>query len=250
MCRLLGVVAGEAATVSDLLADDLDPFLALACEHGDGWGLASRAPAGSVETVKEPERADLSPGLRPLLDRCTTDTALLHLRMATPGIPVTPANTHPFGDARAAFAHNGDFTPVTCLDDTIGPDLLATAQGATDSERFHLAVRRRMDDGLEPAKALLQVADDIRARATRFVALNCLLLTPSALYAYTEHDPRSEVIQRRGTGYFGLHYRRENGKVVVASTGWAQPEPRWTLLPERHLLEIRRDDLGTVTHGA
>ncbi|HEY5836999.1 class II glutamine amidotransferase [Streptomyces sp.] len=250
MCRLLGAVARQPAAVSELLAEDLDPFLELACEHADGWGLAFRDATHAVKAVKEPVRADVSPILRPLLDECTTDAALLHLRMASPQFPVSVPNTHPFGDTSAAFAHNGDFNPATCLDDVIGPTLLVTAEGDTDSERYYLAVRRYMDDGMEPAKALRQTADDIRSLATRFAALNCLLLTPSALYAYTEHDPHSEVIERRGAGYFGLHYRQDSGRVVVASTGWAQPEPRWTALPERHVLEIRRDDLEIVVHGA
>ncbi|MEU3186712.1 class II glutamine amidotransferase [Streptomyces sp. NPDC006923] len=251
MCRLLGVVAGEPAPVSDLLSDDLDPFLALACEHSHGWGFAFRSRGGAVESVKEPASAERSTRLRPLLTSCTTDAALLHLRMASEGFPVTMANTHPFGDAETAFAHNGDFTPYTSLDGVIGPELLTLAEGDTDSERFSLAVRRRMNDGLSPAKALIQTADDLRSLTTGFASLNCLLLTPTALLAYTEHDAGSEVIQRRGAGYFGLHYRQHGNRTVVASTGWPHPEPEWTTLPERHVLEIARGGAPRVTvYGA
>ncbi|MFJ8749455.1 class II glutamine amidotransferase [Streptomyces sp. NPDC102441] len=249
MCRLLGVVASDPGTVSDLLTDELDPFMSLACEHSHGWGFAFRSRGGAVETVKEPVSAEVSTRLRPLLDTTTTDAALLHLRMASPGFPVTMPNTHPFGDAGAAFAHNGDFTPYTCLDEVIGPDRLARAEGDTDSERFSLAVRRHMDEGMEPVKALIRTADDLRSLATSFVSLNCLLLTPTALFAYTEHDPRSEVIERRGAGYFGLRYRQDGAKTVVASTGWPQPDPEWTVLPERHVLEIARGGPRTTIHG-
>ncbi len=40
MCRLLGVVAGRPAPLSELLADELDAFVEQACEHGDGWGIS------------------------------------------------------------------------------------------------------------------------------------------------------------------------------------------------------------------
>ncbi|GHB68430.1 class II glutamine amidotransferase [Streptomyces viridiviolaceus] len=250
MCRLIGAVSPQPTTTRDLFAEDLQPFLALADEHDDGWGMAVRVPNHTVEVVKEPERAHDGLRLRSLLDTSTTDAALLHVRMASPGFPVTMANTHPFGDKSSAFAHNGDFSPAGALDEVIGADLLAAAEGQTDSERYYLAVRRRMDDGLGPVKALMQAADDIRSLADRLASLNCLLLTPHGLYAYTEHDPASEVIGRRGPGYFGLHYRTtEDGRTVVASTGWPHPAPQWDVLPERHVLELKPGTGAPTVHG-
>ena len=64
MCRLLGVVARQPQQIGGLLADDLDPFLALACEHKDGWGVGLRAGDGTVRSVKDPERGDRSDRLR------------------------------------------------------------------------------------------------------------------------------------------------------------------------------------------
>ncbi|GGS62827.1 class II glutamine amidotransferase [Streptomyces griseoviridis] len=250
MCRLIGAVSRQTFPLRDLFADDLEPFLELAEEHGDGWGTAVRVPDGTVEAVKAPERAHDGPLLNTVLNLSESDAALLHLRMASPGLPVDRTNTHPFGDRDMAFAHNGDFVPVDVLDTVIGPDLLASAHGTTDSERFYLAVRRRVDDGLDPVKALMQAADDIRAAAERSASLNCLLLTSEALYAYTEHDPHSVVIDRRGTGYFGLRYRTtEDGRAVVASTGWPQPSPEWTHLPERHVLRMSPGTLDLTVHG-
>ncbi|MCW2873877.1 class II glutamine amidotransferase [Actinacidiphila oryziradicis] len=249
MCRLLGVVARESVPLSELLADDLDPFLAMACEHGDGWGVAYVTPDGTVASVKEPVRADTSRRFDRQVRELTTDAALLHLRMASPQFPVVQENTHPFGDQRIAFAHNGDFSPAGCLDPTIGDELLATAEGDTDSERFYLGIRLRINDGMEPPKAIVATAADLRILATDFASLNCLLLTPDALYAYTAHDPRSDVIRRRGPGYFALSYRTDLNAVVIASTGWQQNAPTWSTLPEGHVLEIRRGDLTTVVHG-
>ncbi|MFC4330551.1 class II glutamine amidotransferase [Streptomyces andamanensis] len=249
MCRLLGVVSRAAAPLSSLLAEDITPFLALACEHGDGWGIASLTADGTVAAAKEPAAADRSERFLPTLCGTRTDAALLHLRMASPGLPVRAENTHPFGDTVVGFAHNGDFTPVTCLDEVIGEERLARAEGRTDSERFYLATRRRIDASMTPPRALLATAADIRARATSSASLNCLLLTPRALYAYAAHDPGSDVVRRRGEDFFALKYRRSADRVVIASTGWPQASPRWTTVPEGQVLEIRRHDLSTVLHA-
>jgi predicted glutamine amidotransferase len=202
-----------------------------------------------VVAEKSPAPAHTDDRFRKTVRATDTDAALLHLRMASPGTAPLPGNTHPFGDASVAFAHNGDFAPLSCLDDVIGEARLAGAEGGTDSERFSLAVRRRLDEGMEVPRAIRSTAADIRARATRFASLNCLLLTPDALYAYAAHSPRSEVVRRRGADFFALNYRRHADSVVVASTGWPQAAPRWTTLPEDHVLEIRRGDLSTVVHG-
>ncbi|MFE6894638.1 class II glutamine amidotransferase [Streptomyces sp. NPDC057694] len=250
MCRLLGVVSRRPTALGDLVAEDIDSFLALAGEHADGWGVAHRTRDGTaVDIAKGTARGDTDPRLRGLLADTVTDAALLHLRMASQDFRVAAGNTHPFGDRRSAFAHNGDFDPASALDDVIGPQLLATAVGDTDSERFHLAIRRRWDEGMSPVKAVMGAADDIRSLAKGFVSLNCLLLTPDGLLAYTEHDPDSAVIARRGPDYFRLHYREDDGSVAVASTGWPQPAPRWTPLPERCLLEVVPGTLTVTVHG-
>ncbi|MFJ5646253.1 class II glutamine amidotransferase [Streptomyces sp. NPDC093223] len=250
MCRLLGVVANRRRPISDLLARDLDPFLALAAEHRDGWGVGLRGDDGTITSVKSTDRADTSFPLRSLLNLTSTDAALLHLRMASPGFGVTVANTHPFGDDTVAFAHNGDFTPSTAIDEILGAQTLALAAGETDSERFHLAVWRRLTEGSDPADAILRTASDIRARADHFASLNCMLMTRDALYTYVESDPDSDVISRRGDGYFGIHYRQDQDAVVVASVGWPRPESEWTALPERHVLKVSPSTLEVSVIGA
>lgn len=233
MCRLLGVVSSEPAPIAELVADDLEPFLQLACEHKDGWGVAFRDELGAVAVVKATDRADDSDLLRGLLKSCVTDMAVLHLRMASPNLAVDMANTHPFGDARAAFAHNGEIRPASALEALISPELLATAEGTTDSERFYLAVREQMDQGATAEQAIARTATSIRNRAELIVSLNSMMLTPDGLYTYAEHDPESEVIGRRGAGFFGLSYHRTGTKTLVASQGW--PQPDWKPLPEQRV---------------
>ncbi len=105
-----------------------------------------------------------------------------------------------------------------------------------------------MADGVPPATAIAETAAAIRAVANECVSLNCLMLTPRALYAYAYHDPDSEVVRRRGAEFFDLHYRIEPGRVMIASVGWPRPRDRWALLPQRGTMEIRRADLTVIWH--
>lgn len=119
MCRLLGIVSTRRAALSELLGEDLDAFLRLACVHNDGWGLAYTDATDAVAQVKEPVGAETSTRFRPLVDCSITDAAILHLRLASPDMAVQERNTHPFGDSLLAFAHNGAFSPKEVLDGQI-----------------------------------------------------------------------------------------------------------------------------------
>jgi predicted glutamine amidotransferase len=245
MCRLLGVVATQPASLSELLAAELEPFVELASEHKDGWGISYVNPYGQVVTAKEAISAHQSATFRLLIEQVVTTAAILHLRMGSPGHMATMLNTHPFGGVHCGFAHNGQFTPAGALDGTLG-DGLAAARGDTDSERFYLAVRHRIDSGTAPAAAIAEAAADIRVLADGWESANCLLLTPSALYAYADHSPGSETIKRRGPGFFDLRCLTEPHRVVIASTGWPQPADRWQRIHEHRVLEIGFDLMLTV----
>ena len=78
---------------------------------------------------------------------------------------------------------------------------------------------------------------------------------PDALYAVCWYDPGSvpsgAVAQQGYQGpperYFDLGYCETPGSVIVASSGWCQPE--WTYLPNRHVLVVDRATLTVTTHG-
>jgi predicted glutamine amidotransferase len=246
MCRLLGVVSRAPMRLADSLSDLLGPFAELSCEHPHGWGVAAWHGTGELAVDKDTAAARLSPRFREVARDTVTDAATLHIRKASPGLPVEPANTHPFTAGTIAFAHNGYFTPVDAVDDLIGPELLAGAAGNTDSERYFLRVLARMRDE-DPIDALALAAADISARAD-IGSLNCLLLTQDALYAYAEENPESEVSRRRGPDFFRMRYRVDADRVVIASSGIAPDEAAWTVLPYRQVLEIRRTDLRVSTH--
>jgi predicted glutamine amidotransferase len=245
MCRLLGVVAASPAPLPELLNGDLEPFIELACEHSDGWGISFIDGTGQVITAKEPVSALLSWTFRPLVERIVTSAAILHLRLRSPGSPRVLENTHPFATAERAFAHNGQFRPVDILDKSLSVGV-AEAQGDTDSERYYLAVRDRILAGEAPGNAIAAAAASVRSCAAAWESANCLLLTPAGVCAYADHSAGSEAIKRRGPEYFDLRYRTEPGRVIIASTGWPGPGASWTRLPDRRALVIGRDLALTV----
>ncbi|MET8281185.1 class II glutamine amidotransferase [Micromonospora sp. NPDC005174] len=246
MCRLLGVVSSSPDTIVHLLEEDLPSFTALSEEHADGWGVAYRTVDG-LGTRRSVEPAYQSSAYHQTVGAIRTDLALLHLRLANPGSRLTESNTHPFVLGATAFAHNGHFSPPDALDGLIDPDLLALAAGDTDSERYFLLVLQELRGGEDPVSALQKASRAVRERTT-FSGLNCLLLTPDTLYAHSDNDPESEVSRRRGPDFFRLSYRNTPNRVVVASSGWRQPQAQWTGLGSGTVLQIDRTGLRVRVH--
>jgi predicted glutamine amidotransferase len=110
MCRLLGVVTRTAMCLADSLDGHIEPFTELSCERADGWGVAVWQ-VGGMRIIREPGPAHRSPAYARAVGTNVTDTAVLHLRMATPSLAVTAGNTHPFAVGGVALAHNGYFKP-------------------------------------------------------------------------------------------------------------------------------------------
>ncbi|MFR9728133.1 class II glutamine amidotransferase [Saccharopolyspora sp. MS10] len=245
MCRLLGVVTRRAEPLGQSLAGEIPEFLELSREHADGWGTAAWTGDGMAVT-RDVDAAHGSPRFAEAL-AATSDAALLHVRLASPGSPVLARNTHPFTAPGIAFAHNGFFEPGDALDPEIPPELLAAAAGDTDSERYFLLLRALLREH-SPAVAISLAASRIRECASAFASLNCLLLTEDALFAYSEEDPESEVSRRRGPDFFRLRYHFTGDRAAIGSSGMPSAGPDWTPLPHRRVLEIRRGDLAATIH--
>lgn len=238
MCRLLGFVSATPTTLAELLCEeDLNDFTELSCKHADGWGVArvTSGPGGSeqVTVVKAPDAARISDEFAYQAMTQNSDLGLVHLRLATIGLSICLENTHPFTDGRYAFAHNGSIKPPTSLDPMVAGDFAGLRRGQTDSERYFLALlaRLRQDD---PATALAATVGEI-ADTLHFSSLNCMLLTPDALYAVCRFDPAAGP--EDDADYFPLQYKVSGGAVVVASTGWGSG---WTSMANGELLMVRR----------
>jgi predicted glutamine amidotransferase len=166
---------------------------------------------------------------------------------------VTEQNSHPFQVGQYAFAHNGAIHPQDRLGEMLPAEWESRLSGTTDSERYFLLILSRLGaHGGDVVTAIADAAADIDARF-RPNSLNAILLSPSTLYAICwYHRERVPVatLRARGydratdiTSYFDLAYRVTDSAVVIASSGW--PQPDWTAVPDRHVLVADRRTLKT-----
>lgn len=234
MCRLLGFVATTPMTLQELLGEDLAPFTELSLKHGDGWGMAVPERDG-VFVRKSLGAARRSPEFAELTRTLITDTALVHLRWATLGLPITWDNAHPFTDTRIAFAHNGSIAPPEALDTLIAPELLGRRRGDTDSERYFLALLTQLREHPDPAAALAATVEQVGHIAHS--SINALLLTPQSLHAVCSYTAKAEA-EAEEDGYYRMHYAARDGAVIVASSGWGSG---WTEMENGTMLSVRRD---------
>ena len=240
MCRLLGTVSRTPVTLDQVLGDERDAFLALAAQHGDGWGHAWMG-TDRLEVRKRADSALVSRELAVLAAGQAAEAALTHLRWATLGLSVRSANTHPFTSHGVAFAHNGSISPPGALEELVAPQLKPHRQGDTDSERYFLAVLSRLAEGATPTEALATTVADIVASGATVHSLNCMLLTPEALLAVCCYDPGSY----EDPEYYPLLHRRTGETVVVASTGWTE-SAGWSTLDNGQMIVVERESLRTT----
>lgn len=241
MCRLLGFVARRPRPVVDVVgADVLDEFVALGRVHCDGWGLAWRAD-GSVHVHTSSGSA--LDELVPFASGLVTDAAVLHLRWASAGLAVEPANLHPFSGQGAAFAHNGTIWPPDALDALLAaePGPPVPRRGSTDSERYFALVQHGLLAGLSAPDAARRALALIRPHYRR-ASLNALLLTPDALVAIAAGD--GAALERRWVDhcvlrgvegehneiFYTLRTAQVGDAVLVGSTGFGALA--WQALPD------------------
>ena len=262
MCRLLGWVSRADRTLRDVLGEEsFLTFAELSRIHADGWGLAHVDGAG-IGARRSTACAAADPGFLDAAGGIGTPAAIVHLRWASPGLPVVPANTHPFLRGTTAFAHNGRILPFDRLPELLPAAWRSRLAGITDSEHYFLAVLAEAErTGGDLPGALATVAGRL---ATGFTAssLNAMLLTPETLYVVNCHDPDAaplgqgapatvdglvEAVEEQAL-WFGLRYRHDGDSVVVASSGFAQPEGGgWQPMNDDSLLVVDRASLAIET---
>ena len=240
MCRLMGYVSPEKRTVSEIAGSDFEQFTALSAKHGDGWGYAQVETNGAPSLTLEVARAKESAKYLELTKNLESTGGLLHLRWATLNLAVTEGNTHPFSFGNYSFIHNGSIKPPESLDAFIDSQYLEKLRGSTDSERYFYVLLSFIDklgahDGIrEGIKTITSHCD--------FSSLNAMIMTPDIYITISEHN-YSRIPDGEGPEYYDLYYREGSDGVLVASSGWNQPE--WKQIPNHHFLEVDRKTFAT-----
>lgn len=259
MCRLLGWVARDGLSLRDVLGEEsFVAFAQLSRIHTDGWGLAYAA-GDELDVQRSTSNASADPAFTAVATEVVSRAGLAHLRWASPGLPVELCNAHPFRWRQTAFAHNGAIYPFDRVGELLDEQWRSRLTGTTDSEHFFLAVMAEMADSGDDLPAALSRV--VRRIAGDFAAssLNAMLLAPEALYVVNCHDaslrPVMPPVEARSVDqmveateedapYYDLRYRRTDSSVVVASSGFAQPEGGgWRLMASNSLLVVDRATL-------
>jgi hypothetical protein len=247
MCRLLAYVAADERSAQEAIGEaTLSSFQLLSCIHGDGWGAAWTSPGepGGLAAHRSTTAAADDPAFAALGQGVSARAAFFHLRWATTGLAVNPANTHPFMADGWAFAHNGFVHGSERIADLLPARHRSALHGTTDSERYFRLVlhcAEQAGDVLAGVQAAARMIADIAGP----VSINAMLLSPTRLLAvhgltgarppvddllalvrHPDHLPQDHL-----DGYFHLAYRIAGGTLAIASSGF--PRDGWTpLLPD------------------
>jgi len=227
MCRLLAYASSTPRTLFDLLGPEgVTQFTELSTLHADGWGTA-RAEDDRIVTEVEPGAARSSERFARMAHSAPTDLALVHLRWATLGLPVSPQNS-----------------PPEVLEPLISEQYKPFLRGDTDSERYFLALMSRLH-GVDPAPEAVATAygELLTEMMSSFAvtSLNSMLITPDHLVVACAFD-EDEAATGEDPEYFRLRYRVQEDHVLVSSSGWGEG---WETLPNGHLLVVDRGSLST-----
>lgn len=276
MCRLLGVVSRDPIALDRAVGEEIEPFTAQSEIHRDGWGVAwfddedgPGRPGGAadqhpatdrVEPLANPRRPQIrrhldvareSAAYREAITAARGPMMLVHLRRASPGLPLRIANTHPFREGETVFAHNGQFD----LSDPLRAAILArggrTPEGTTDSELFLSLITLHQRER-DLAAAVQHAAAELTALCLQHgsrvpEALNCLVMTLDEMVAYQQHDP-AQAARHQVADMYALRYRIDADRVIVASTGI--PQTGHLEVGEGQALVIERSDLSVSVRPA
>jgi glutamine amidotransferase len=260
MCRLIGYVSPVATTLAELVGRDrCAEFQGLSRLHTDGWGASWLAPNGTLETHTTAEPGTDDALLTTSLGHRSSRAQLVHLRLATPGLPVRAENSHPFVADNISFAHNGSITPTGRLREGLSADALAGVTGDTDSELYLAAIRDGVRHGLSLTDAVYNTVAWLREldplaslnalvmSDTEFVAVHASAgsATPTREFAALGWD--ANLPAGHGDDYYRLSYCRDStGAVVFSSTGIDQYG--WTPLDDESIttVDLRSCAVSTV----
>ncbi len=250
MCRLLAHVSRRPLTVEEAIgAADLASFGDLSPRHPDGWGMAwwPTLAAAGAGVVPQRRRAVGSAREDPQFIATMRAAAgcanVVHLRGATPGLEIELENCHPFVRPGAAFAQNGAIHPQHRLPELLPAHLEAQVAGSTDSERLFLALYELLEDGGPFVDVVGEALADLLERFSSPV-LNSMYLTPEHLHVINAHNPTALPYPGDPHDLFALRFRVDDELVVVASTGFDQPESRgWHTLDNMTILTVALDTL-------
>lgn len=246
MCRLLGFWAKHPRTLPAVMGTAWESFADLSRRHPDGWGLVWVDAQGQMHRVKEPVAAWNSPEFFRLTHTVRARAMMLHLRWASPGLAVSPGNTHPFlsEDGAVAFMHNGGIDPLPQVWQAVPRSRDHPVEGNTDSEAYFRLWERHVSAGQDPVAAIHAAIRHYQRPPFSYTGLNAYWMRADRSYVVSEYH-ESAPLARDDPDYYRLYVGREPDRMVVASSGWAIPRT-WRPMPNHAVMTIAGQD-GEIT---
>lgn len=252
MCRLFGMTGGpERITATFWLLQAPNSLAVQSHREPDGTGLGTYSEDGRPVVSKQPVAAYADRDFATKAKEVSSRTFVAHIRYASNGA-VELKNTHPFEQEGRLFAHNGVIGDVDRLDTELG-DARSLVQGDTDSERFFALITRETQQTGEVGQGIRRAASWV-AENLPVLAINCVLITPSDLWALRYPDTHElHVLERAAGGPDGASHLEHSGdaretrvhsanlaehrSVVVASEPM-DDDPGWRALESGQLLHV------------
>jgi len=232
----MGYVSPNKTSFPAIVGDYFSDFVALSSVHCDGWGLSTVDQSGShIVLNRKVEAASASSTFDATVAKNVADGALLHLRWATKGIPISENNTHPFFYGDYSFIHNGSIFPPDVIAPFIDPKFKSLIVGESDSERYFYLVMTEIEKlglvaGVKSALAIIKEHGDT-------TSLNCMLMNRDYFLTVSEHNTARKP-DWAPDDYYEIKYLPTPQGVLFASSGWNQPG--WTMLENHHAALVNR----------
>jgi len=275
MCRFV-LYLGPPVTLSSLITEPEHSIINQSYQsrereeplNGDGFGVVWYMPDISPQAAlfRSITPAWSNQNLRHLARMTRSSCVLAHVRAATPGLPVTETNTHPFVWQSYAFMHNGvvaGFAGIKrALLDRLGEEAYRMIEGTTDSEHvFALFLEallrhpqdepeRRMADALsgavrdvlalceeagvlDPCYLNLAVSDGRRAVVCRYT--NGREESAASLHLHT-----GKIYVCRD-GVCAMVEPGAGGHAVIVASEPLSADPGWSVVPPNHVVVVGED---------
>jgi glutamine amidotransferase len=237
------------------LLDAPDSLADQSRRNPEGYGLGTYLPDGSPRVVKRPAAAYEDLEFAREAKEEESPTFVAHVRFASTG-GLSVENTHPFEQKGRLFAHNGHIGDLEKLESQLG-DYRDLVHGDTDSERFFALITRETDRSGGDLGAGIAAAARWVAAELPLYSLNCVVTTPTELFALRYPDTHALRVLERGAG--GPSASRhldaaspagtvrvrsgdlvERPAVVVASEQMDE-DPGWRMIEPGELLRVDGD---------
>ena len=241
MCRLLSTY-GKPEEWSKIIIEfqkqantgEIPPITGIEPGHKDGWGMTrSNIDKLGMETVGNYLGSAMETDeYKQNIDSISTPPHIFmcHLRKATPGIPISLANAHPFHQENWAFSHNG--TVYNSNELKSDSSFRFTSDNSDSEHYFHYLLSYILNENLQqtfPEKiieALLNIS-------VSFTSLNSMFSNGSELFAIRYCTKYED--------YYSLSYYETKNGIVISSEPINIPEFEtnlWKEIPNRSIIRV------------